>query len=305
MMKFGLITGLRDVPNNRSSHKKIVPRGAGIGTLLSFILCAVWLDLPLFLTIPVIAVSISSFWGGDKERFSAKERLLIQCGCSLCFIFGLFYSLPHGEQFFYMVLPVMIFVVGTANFYNFMDGIDGIAGITGIVAFLLVSFYGCISNADPVYLELGFGIAFSCAGFLFFNIPKAKVFLGDIGSVLLGFVFSCIVILLSKSLVDFFVMAGSLSVFYWDELLTMAVRIKNGDSLLKPHRKHVYQLLANELEIKHWKISVSYGLIQLLVGISMIFLRHMGLELIIALYALYGLIFGGFSFFVRRKVDQI
>ena len=76
--------------------------------------------------------------------------------------------------------------------------------------------------------------------------------MGAVGSILLGFVFAGMVIWLSRSLFDFIVLAAFLFPFYADELTTMIVRLKDGDRLTRPHRKHLYQLLANEMGIPHW-----------------------------------------------------
>ena len=92
--------------------------------------------------------------------------------------------------------------------------------------------------------------------------------MGDVGSILLGFVFAGMVVFLSGNLLDFICMAGFLFPFYADELNTMIVRLRDGENLTKPHRRHLYQLLANEYGIAHWKVSLGYGLFQLIVGIS-------------------------------------
>jgi Fuc2NAc and GlcNAc transferase len=198
-------------------------------------------------------------------------------------------------------LPVLVFIVGTANFYNFMDGIDGIAGITGFLAFLLMAVFARHSGAAPDLVFFSLAVAFACLGFLCFNFPVAKVFLGDVGSILLGFVFACLVIFLSQDLADFLVMAGFLALFYFDEMVTMAVRIKNGDSLVEPHRKHVYQVLVNEAGIGHWQVSAGYGAAQLLVGGFAMWLHPGGAWPLLAMYLFSGLIFVGFSIVVRKR----
>ena len=165
--------------------------------------------------------------------------------------------------------------MGTANYYNFMDGINGIAGITAVVGFGLLAFYASTSGAEHSFVILSICIALSCLGFLPFNMPKARVFMGDVGSILVGFLFAAMVVMLSKSFLDFVCLAGFLFPFYADELTTLYVRIKDEfpsgrmnscgirdgwmDRLMKPHRRHVYQLLANEMGIEHWKVSVGYG----------------------------------------------
>lgn len=201
-----------------------------------------------------------------------------------------------------MVLPLAIFVVGTANYYNFMHGINGVAAITGTVGFGLLALSNFFSEGDSPFAVFSICIVLSCLGFLPFNIPKARVFMGDGGSILLGFVFAGMVVVLSRDVLDFMVLSAFLFPFYADELTTLVVRIKDGDRLTRPHRKHLYQLLTNEKRISHWKISVGYGLFQLVVGVTVLLLKPFGILMVLSLLVAY---FGGFvvvSSIVRRSL---
>jgi len=104
-------------------------------------------------------------------------------------------------------------------------------------------------------------MAWACGGFLPFNLPKDRVFMGDVGSILLGFVYACLVVCFAKTFGDFVVLIGFLFPFYADELVIMYVRIRDGQSLTLPHRRHLYQLIANELNISHWKVSAAFGVL--------------------------------------------
>ena len=115
--------------------------------------------------------------------------------------------------------------------------------------------------------------------------------MGDVGSILLGFLFAGMVIWLSGSLLDSICLSAFLFPFYADELTSMAIRMRDGESLIRPHRRHLYQILANEKGISHWKVSVGYGLLQLFVGVSVLLLRHLGSVVVLALLATY---FGAF-----------
>jgi len=128
------------------------------------------------------------------------------------------------------------------------------------------------------------------------------VFMGDVGSVLLGFVFAALVVLISKSFLDFVCLASFLFPFYADELTTMAVRVKDGENLLKPHRRHLYQLLANEQSIPHWKISTGYGVSQLVVGLTVMLAKPHGILVVLSLLVAYFVAFVFGSFSVRRKL---
>ncbi|MDA3915764.1 MAG: glycosyltransferase family 4 protein [Deltaproteobacteria bacterium] len=300
IMKYGDIIGINDIPNNRSSHSQAIPKCGGIGVLLAFIFCSLMLSIPLYFWLPGLVLSLVSFWG-DRFEITPKIRLLIQFACAFIFLGGLFFT-GQTEISGLFFLPLAVFITGTSNFYNFMDGIDGIAGITGCIAFFLLWVFNNLKGIDEIYGLFCIAMVFSCIGFLFFNMPKARVFMGDVGSILLGFIFSCLMIILSVSPMDFLIMAGFLFPFYLDELFSIAVRIRIKNSLFKPHRKHIYQLLANEMGIDHWKVSLGYAFSQLLIGMALILAGSKGYPF---LFLVYGITCTGFLFislYVWKKV---
>jgi Fuc2NAc and GlcNAc transferase len=107
-----------------------------------------------------------------------------------------------------------------------------------------------------------------------------------------------------KNLPDLLCVVSFLFQFYADEFNTMIVRIMNGDNLLKAHRKHIYQLLANEKGIAHWKISVGYGLLQPVVELSVLCVKPLGLTAVILLLVLWLSGFFVFSVFIRRSIAR-
>ncbi len=109
-------------------------------------------------------------------------------------------------------------------------------------------------------------VALACLGYLPFNMPRARVFMGDVGSILLGFVFAGLVVTLSRNYLEMVCFAALLFPFYADELTTMAVRSQNHENFTQSHRRHLYQLLVNEFGIAHWKISSVYVAAQLAIG---------------------------------------
>jgi Fuc2NAc and GlcNAc transferase len=291
--KFAPQLGLVDHPNERSSHAVPTPKGGGVGVLAAFILASLFVKMPLTFWLPATLLALFSFFG-DKFELSPKFRLPIQFITALFFIQLSAFSLqPSAFSLFFLV----VFIVGTANFYNFMDGINGIAAVTGVVGFGLLALFAWLSGSAPSFVILAICISLSCLGFLPFNMPKARVFMGDVGSILLGFVFAGMVIWLSKNLLDFICLSAFLFPFYADELTTMIVRLKDGENLIHPHRKHLYQILANEGRIPHWKVSGGYGLLQLLIGISVLLVRPFGSTMILSLLMVY---FAGFVLLTIR-----
>lgn len=301
--KHGVKFGLADIPNERSSHSKIISRGGGIGILLSFIVFSLCFPVDIFLWAPALILSGVSFFG-DKYQISPKLRLYVQFSCSLAFLIGLFYSRQVDPLLYVLIFPISIFMVGTTNFYNFMDGINGISGLTAIVGFSFAGYYGFVSGFDDKYVLLCGVIIFSCIGFLPFNFPEARVFMGDVGSILLGFVFSCMVLLFSQSVADFIIVCSFLCPFYIDELSTIIVRINTKDKLINPHRKHLYQLLANELNLSHGKVSIIYALIQIIIGASVLLFRH-NIYFVILLIICYSFLFCIWSYVIRKRVESL
>ena len=204
-----------------------------------------------------------------------------------------------------ILIGLSIYIVATTNYYNFMDGINGIAGISGVVGFGLLSFYGYYNTANPMLISLNISMALCCLAYLPFNIPEAKVFMGDIGSILLGFIFAAMVIWLSKSFLDFICLASFLFPFYADEITTELTRLKEGEKIWTKHRRHLYQILANEYNIPHWKVSLGYGVAQLFVGISIFLIAKIGLLAVVSIIALYFSIFFVFSIVIRRNIKYM
>jgi UDP-N-acetylmuramyl pentapeptide phosphotransferase/UDP-N-acetylglucosamine-1-phosphate transferase len=289
-----------DNPNRRSSHSHPTPKGGGIGILAAFIFSSLFLKISYFFWLPVAFVSLISFFG-DRIELSPKIRLLLQFIMTLILVQHLLSSIQPSIFFF---IFISVFIVATANWYNFMDGINGIAGISGIVGFSLLAIFNFFNNSDSNLLILSICMAVSCLGFLPFNFPKAKVFMGDVGSILLGFVFAAVVVMLSNTFFDVICLAGLLFPFYADELVTISIRLRDGENLLKPHRRHFYQLLANERGIPHWKVSIGYGIFQLIIGLSVLLLMPVSVYAVLSLLLTCLVIFSFVDHFIRRRVEK-
>jgi len=300
--RFARKVSLLDCPSERSSHCRPTPKGGGVGILAAFFVAGVVSGVSLWFLTTMSILSLMAGYG-DRVELPARLRLVAQLGLIAVFVLGTWQSSASCYSSFPLILFWIVFIAGTANFYNFMDGIDGIAGITGVVGFSLLAFYIYGREGQTGLGALSLCMAFSCLGFLPLNMPKAKVFMGDIGSILLGAVFGALVYLASHTFLDFLCMASFLFPFYADELSTMAVRLKDGENLTKAHRRHVYQLLANERQIAHWRISVGYGIAQVLVGVSVLLAKPFGVTTVLAtLVGCFGLFVVG-GHYVRAAAE--
>ncbi len=301
--RWGTTIDLLDRSNDRSSHEGVVPKGGGIGILAAFLLASWVLGLPFLFWISIGLISLFSFYG-DRKEIPAKVRLCVQFVAGIVLLLALFYWEGRGWPAYVLVPVFSVFIVGTANYYNFMDGINGIAGITGTVGLGLLACFAFLSGSPAPLLILAICMGLACLGFLPFNMPNARVFMGDVGSVLLGFVYAGLVVGLSWSLNDFVVLCSFLFPFYADELTTSYVRLRDGENLLKPHRRHVYQLLANEMGIAHWKVSVGYGVLQLLVGLVVLGIRGYGTVVVFGFLVVCFLGFWGVGCWVRGRTEM-
>lgn len=271
---------LIDRPNERSSHIKLIPKGGGIGILAAFCLTAAYYSVPLLIWVPAAFISLISLIG-DRFDLSVGLRLGLQFIAAGVACWGIG-TLSNGLiRWQTLGLPLgffasVFFVVATANIYNFMDGINGIAGITTVIAFCLLAITGWIRGETPSIVMIAGTMAAATMGFLPWNFPKARVFMGDGGSILLGFTYALITAAWSHSPADFLMFISFLLPFFVDEGVTLIARLRSRDSLTQPHRRHIYQILVNQMGVPHWKISSLYGIIQVTVSGVAILLYPLG-----------------------------
>ncbi len=264
------------MPNKRSSHCLPTPRGGGIGLLLSLIIVVYTTPIPLSFWGPAVALALLGLYD-DIHGISARIKLSVQFFATAVFVGGILLSPPSSGGL--LLFPAwLLFVVGTTNFYNFMDGINGIAGLSGVVAFSLLAVFIRLNLPESHFsLVVAVAVVAACVGFLPFNMPRATIFMGDTGSILLGFLFSAMVVSLSSNLSDFLCLSSFLFLFYADGLSTLYLRWRDGEPLTHAHRRHLYQILGNELRLPHWQISCGYALLQCLVAMVMLLLFRQGL----------------------------
>jgi len=291
--------GFLDMPGERSSHVRPTPKGGGLVFVLAFAWVGLAVGLPSFFWLPIVALAVLSFVN-DLRSISAGTRLIAQFAAALFVLGGAWWtglvSWPVLALF-----PALFFVVGTTNCYNFMDGINGLAGITGLIAFACLMTFGGMAVSLPDFSYPTMAVIGAILAFLPFNLPRARLFMGDVGSIFLGFLFAVTVCLLARSWTDFLVFASFLFPFYADEAVTVLERLWRGESLLAPHRRHLYQFLANERGIAHWKVSVAYGVIQILVAVLVVIVGKHGFWSVLGIDVALLLLWAAIHCFLKRK----
>lgn len=256
-----------DKPNLRSSHTSITLRGGGIIFLISAWIWAAFFGLAyLWFLMGLTAIAGISFVD-DIHSVSNRIRLIVQFAAMMLMFqdFGIL-----NPEDWWMVVIALILCVGIINAYNFMDGINGITGGYSLAVLLpliyLNSELGFVENSFLVIVLMGVLV------FNFFNFrKKAKCFAGDVGSVGIAFI---ILLALGKLilLTGNFTYILLLAVYGVDSVLTIVHRIMLHENIGEAHRKHVYQLMANELKIPHVVVSIIYMCLQLVVSFGLILL---------------------------------
>lgn len=276
-----------DKPNERSSHSTIVLRGGGVIFLLS---AWVWsaffgLQYPWFLLGLTLVAGVS--FVDDIRSLPDSVRLVVQFAAMGLTLFELF-SMPgqflESASWWMMVAFVvmgMVIFVGASNIINFMDGINGITGgyAAAVLVPLLIVNEGAMLKAvngavSFVPSSLVITILLADVVFCLFNFRqkgKAKCFAGDVGSIGIAFLLLFLIggLVMMTGDVTYFIF---LLVYGVDGCLTICHRIMLHENLGEAHRKHAYQLMANELKIGHVTVSLIYMGIQLVISLGFIYL---------------------------------
>ena len=256
-----------DRPNMRSSHTSITLRGGGVVFLFGAWIYAAFFGLtyPWFL-IGLTLVGVVSFID-DVHSLPDSVRLVVQFA-AMFLMFYQFGILNWND--WWIVCIALIVCVGITNAYNFMDGINGITGAYSLAVMLPLIYL----NESVGFIAMPFllVITLSILVFLFFNFrKKAKCFAGDVGSISMAFIVVFALGLLILQTRDFSYIVF-LAVYGVDAVLTIVHRIMLHENLGEAHRKHAYQLMANELKVSHLKVSAGYMLVQLAVSAGLIFI---------------------------------
>ncbi|MFH1021509.1 MAG: glycosyltransferase family 4 protein [Pseudomonadota bacterium] len=275
--RYALARNLIDVPNSRSSHQIPTPRGGGLAIVLTFFagLLLLWLSgrLPTRILIALSGAGGLVAWVGfldDRRHIAPKWRLSAHF---LGAAWGLFWleKLPPLSVFGHLFhlgwagyLLAALYLVWLLNLYNFMDGIDGLAGIEAITVCLGGSLaYALSAPAGQDWLTPGLLLS-AVAGFLYWNFPKATIFMGDSGSGFLGLTLGLFSIQAGQVEPElFWCWLILLGVFVVDATTTLLRRVLRGEIFHEAHRSHAYQYAARRFAA-HRHVTIAVGLINLL-----------------------------------------
>ncbi|MCF6339834.1 MAG: glycosyltransferase family 4 protein [Sulfurimonas sp.] len=291
---YAIKKSLVDIPNDRSSHTVATPHGGGIAIAVTWFIGISYLyyidDINSSLYYALLAgiiISIVSYFD-DLYELSAKIRLVTQI---LVAVLGL-YFLGGLEKIDLIIFSIenqlltnifaFLMIIWFINLYNFLDGIDGYAGseavFLGVAGFLLF---------NESYLLV---LIVSVLGFLVWNWHKAKIFMGDVGSTLLGYNVAIFTIYhTNEESSNFWIWIILFGVFWFDATITLYRRYKNNEKISQAHKKHAYQRL-NQSGLAHNKVT-KYSIILNIILFGLVyFISNIFIAFLISLMLLYAVI---------------
>jgi len=292
-----------DKPNHRSAHTQITLRGGGIIFPIAFIVfCCFNLQMAVehywSFGLGLLAICSISFID-DIRTLSNKIRLSVHF---VSVVLLLYFTSAFTLMPFWVWPILFVVIIGTLNAYNFMDGINGMTGIYSLVVLGSLAYI----NKDIIqFTDESFIIypILACLVFLFFNFrKKAKCFAGDVGSMGIGFwVIGLITLLIMRTGEYKYILL--LSIYGMEVVLTIIERILLKENIFEAHRRHLYQLFANEKKVSHLMISSVYAASQLLINIFLIHSQLPVWAIILIIFIPAGGIYLGLKWRLKKEYN--
>ena len=253
---YALRNNVLDIPNVRSSHSMPTPRGGGVAIVICYIISLFYLhhavpELKIFaIIVSGLIVALIGF-ADDHGHINPLWRLIVHFTAAITITFTIgavqsldigFATLSLGYVGYALTILALVWIL---NLYNFMDGIDGIAGIETISTCIVMGAILHYTGAAAWVVKLHFLLAAASTGFLLWNFPPAKIFMGDAGSGFLGIMIGALV-LISANINQSFLWSWLiiLAIFIIDATTTLLRRILRGERVFDAHRSHAYQFAA-------------------------------------------------------------
>ena len=281
LRKIGIHYQIMDVPTSRSSHERPTPRGGGMAVAVTyFLFTGAFLAGGLLppdkvggLLITGCAITLLGFID-DLITLPRNPRVIVWLVITgLAVLLGISLEaieLPVlGTVQFGIFSPLVTFLwlIGVTNFYNFMDGIDGLAASETILTAGFLLFFSFRAGNDVIAFS-SLVLLGAAGGFLIYNFPPAKIFMGDGGSNFLGFMFAALAVLGGKAesnQIPFVIPVILLNMFLLDGSVTLIKRLPKGKNWLEPHRDHYYQRLIKS-GLSHLQVTLLYSSMNIILG---------------------------------------
>lgn len=295
-----------DHPNERSLHDRPIPRSGGLAILAAIF--PVWLAMAVFSGLHnyvawigggALAVAVVSFLD-DRATVRPVYRLavhalvagmLVRAGFIIpsLDIPGAIWHWPYAVA----IIASFLLIIWMINLYNFMDGMDGFAAGMTVTGFGFLALLGW-SSGDFQFAAVNMTVAAAACGFLFFNFPPAKIFMGDVGSSTLGLLAAALSLWgARKNIFPLWAAVLIFSPFIFDSSITLVRRLFRGEIVWKPHKTHYYQKLV-QAGWGHRKTVLAEYAVMLGCGVSALLCMHVTVAIqavILILWVIFYLIF--------------
>ena len=296
--------GVLDHPTARSSHSVSTPRGGGLGVLLAVLVVSAWrVTLPQWWPLATMLVGAAAVglvgWIDDRRGLSVRARMLVHLMAAATVGLASTRGVATGALAVGVFTWWTFWTVSSINLVNFMDGINGlVASQIAVFAFSLALF----PDRTNVVAFVQIGVAGACLGFLPWNFPRARIFLGDVGSGALGFLVPALALLaIREQGIDVVRAHLPLLPLFGDATWTILRRWRNGERLTEPHRSHLYQRLANG-GLGHPAVTTMYTVAALCGAIAAHMTQDAWVSPWTVIYALLTLLAG---FLLHRRVTGV
>ncbi|MCZ6804999.1 MAG: glycosyltransferase family 4 protein [Proteobacteria bacterium] len=311
LIQFAKKKNIIDVPNDRSSHDKPTPRGGGLSISLSILIYLIVIIIIKeglttqnysLLGIGAVIISIIGILD-DVKNLSATIRAFLYLSTSSIFILLITKFTYISFQEIVFISVAILGITGLTNLYNFMDGADGIAGIQAIIAALPAGILFYVLN-EYEFALLCFTLVASTTGFLIWNWPPARIFMGDVGSCALGFIFGGLIFItyLQKS-ISINIWLVLLSFFIVDATLTLIKRVINRERWYQAHRSHAFQRYL-QMGHSHTQLAITVSLFSVLILWPATFLAYKIPEFQLHITIIIYLFLSFIWYFIQQKYKQ-
>lgn len=274
-----------DVPNERSSHATPVPKTGGVAIVATFLagMAAIYFFAREariedryfwgFLACVVFLAVVSFVDDVNQRSYAAKLATQVLCAAAVVLagftIERLWIPLRGEAPLGWLAYPVTLFwVIGLTNACNFMDGLDGLtAGVAAIAGLFLCAI--ALSQDSVFVYAASYALVAAALGFLVFNFPPARIFMGDAGSTFFGFAFAALALIgahFDRGHLSFYVVPLLLFQFIFDTFFTFVRRLLRGEPVHRAHRTHLYQLLQRSgyshraVTLFHYAVAIAQGI---------------------------------------------
>ncbi len=311
-----------DTPTNRSLHSVKISRAGGVAIILPILIS--WIIVILFIETNInfeavlagLFILILISYLDDRRELAPLWRLLVHI-CTAFILVGAGLKISSSGfdmgnliiSNYIINIALILLIVWSINLYNFMDGIDGLAGGMGFIGFLCLTWHGWM-HESYLYMYLTIVVAAANCGFLLHNFPPAKIFMGDTGSIAMGYTATFFSIWgFNDGLFAWWVPILIFSPFLVDSTATLLKRLLKGDKIWQAHRSHYYQKLVLS-GWSHRKVVISEYILMLIAAGTAIYSSYVsyvgvGIYVLITWFIIYVALIASISVFTVEKDNAI